>query len=234
MRALCVSFWVAVLVSLVGCLPTLEPVYTESQLVFDEELVGIWEQPNSNNRWQVERGENKSYRVTYLENGNRTAQFVAHTCQLGDLLVLDLFPQLDESKTNGLIKFHQLPLHTAYVVTKSRQSGAPWRIGFRKAKGPIGRNRFDERHPEIRPGPSRQVHESHCTAIQGTELASGVATLLRPPCVALLRTGYELLNPATRSPNGVERNEFCSTMSCRHYAETQRFARMACRLLHSL
>ena len=126
MKILCAILLMVALANLVGCLPTLEPVYTDQQLVFDDGLIGVWAEANSNNKWQIDRGDQKSYQVAFLENGKPTGRFVAHVCRLGDLLVMDLFPQEENTASNGLIKFHQIPMHTAYLVSQC-QKNWKWR-----------------------------------------------------------------------------------------------------------
>lgn len=121
MKTICFGILFVVLVAAAGCLPTFEPVYTDEQLVFDDTLLGTWTQANTSNQWLVERGNAKSYLVSYREVGKPLARFEAHLCQIGDLLVLDLAPRADDPNVHPLQQLHQMPVHTIYLVTREPQ-----------------------------------------------------------------------------------------------------------------
>jgi hypothetical protein len=100
---------------LVGCVKSLEPLYTEEDLVFEAKLLGIWaEQEDADERWTFERAGEKAYQVIYEQDGKR-GEFVVHLLRLADHLYLDFLP-LEEAmgklERNDLYKFHWLPTHT--------------------------------------------------------------------------------------------------------------------------
>jgi len=81
-----------------GCLViTLQPVYDDSALEVDETLAGTWQSQEPASTVVVERGEWKSYRVTYTARST-SYTFVAYLTRIGDALFLDLTPArgLDE------------------------------------------------------------------------------------------------------------------------------------------
>jgi len=41
--------------SLSGCLPSLYPLYTEDDLIFSPELLGIWQEPDDDMLWYLKR-----------------------------------------------------------------------------------------------------------------------------------------------------------------------------------
>jgi hypothetical protein len=100
---------------LVGCVHSLNPLYTEEDLVFEPKLVGVWaDGEDSKERWTFERAGEKSYKVIYEDDGDR-GEFVVHLLRLGEHLYLDFFPdkeKLEKSEGNDLYKFHWLPVHT--------------------------------------------------------------------------------------------------------------------------
>jgi hypothetical protein len=75
-----------------GCLViTLQPVYDDAALEVDETLAGTWRSEEPASTVVVERGEWKSYRVTYTAR-SASYTFVAYLTRIGDGLLLDLVP----------------------------------------------------------------------------------------------------------------------------------------------
>ena len=49
---------------LAGCVPSLNPLYTEEDLIFEPKLVGVWaENAEAKERWTFEQAGEKDYRV---------------------------------------------------------------------------------------------------------------------------------------------------------------------------
>ena len=79
------AFWraafLAVALSSNGCLVlAIQPVYDDRSIVFDESLLGRWENKDDQTQLTIERGEWRSYRIMFTErgaprslNGNLTA-----------------------------------------------------------------------------------------------------------------------------------------------------------------
>lgn len=94
-----------------GCVPvfSLNPLYTEKDVVFKKELLGIWADPNEDgNTWKFERDvqSKNAYRLS-LNMGNGDGAkglFNAHLVKLKDQLYLDVYPapQGLEDTMNGL------------------------------------------------------------------------------------------------------------------------------------
>lgn len=106
-----------------SCVPILNPLYTDGDLVLDENLAGIWVEEGSA-RWRFEKSEGKSYILTYLDMGldidppkdpGKRAKFDAHLVRLGDVLFMDLYPHSypDEfDMENDLLTYHLVPAHS--------------------------------------------------------------------------------------------------------------------------
>ena len=75
-----------------GCLVTsLQPIYDDGSLETDDLLVGAWQGAEQGATVVVERGEWKSYRITYtLKSSSYT--LVGYLTRIGDALFLDLTP----------------------------------------------------------------------------------------------------------------------------------------------
>ena len=92
MRSRRVLLAVLVVASLLssGCLVvSLQPFYDGGSIEFDETLVGTWENPDEKNVIRVDRGEWKSYKVTYPARSGPVV-FTGYLTRVGDGRVLDL------------------------------------------------------------------------------------------------------------------------------------------------
>lgn len=125
-----IIFIVAVTFLLGGCsIYSLHPLYNESTLVFDTNLLGTWED-NDGNTWNFEKAikpeyddlkkiglNENTYLLSYTEN-DKMAQLHVHLVKLEDKLFLDLYPadNYDEQIGNDLLAQQLLPIHTFVKV----------------------------------------------------------------------------------------------------------------------
>ncbi|UCG47703.1 MAG: hypothetical protein JSU94_19735 [Phycisphaerales bacterium] len=96
-----------------GCLPSLHPLYTEDELIFEEKLVGKWS--DGDDIWEFRAGEDKAYEMRIFDG--KQGRFEAHLVQLDDMMFLDIFP--DGETLEGLQDFykaHLLGVHTFMKV----------------------------------------------------------------------------------------------------------------------
>lgn len=123
-----------------GCVFSLYPLYTESDLVYDSKLEGVWSDPDNKEAWkfenllQHETGpdknkpeqeknkilkdpliNNKTYLLTYTENGE-ARRMEAHLTRLDDNLFLDIFPK-DLNLKNSFFESQFVPVHTYVKIT---------------------------------------------------------------------------------------------------------------------
>ena len=100
-----------------GCITSLNPLYTDKDIIFKKELIGTWQDSKSNESWTFEKWEENGYKLSHKEEGEQ-ATFLAVLVKIGDYTFLDLYPQ-DSSSKNSLKKMHLLPVHTFSKVTLS-------------------------------------------------------------------------------------------------------------------
>jgi len=119
------KFLFYLLASLLGsCVPSLHPLYTDKELVFDEKLLGSW--GDGEQKWEFKKGEKeKSYDLVTDEKGKK-GEFTVYLVKIQDsfkadkekeaarqaLLFLDLYPKEPKLEANDFYKFHLLPVHT--------------------------------------------------------------------------------------------------------------------------
>ncbi len=124
----------AVLVlSMTGCIPSLHPLYTESDLSFSEELIGEWVSEEGQ-QWTFNQGEDKSYKLAVYEKSGDMGLFSAHLLALGTNLFLDLFPYdgpdaepLPDCNISEYFAIHVQPVHTFYRV---RPAESGWHLAY--------------------------------------------------------------------------------------------------------
>jgi len=108
-----------ILLAVAGCIPTLNPIYRSEDLVFDPALIGEWRQPDSDEKWQFTKRDNKSYGLTYTDEQGQHGRFIAHLANIQGQRFLDLYPDEEKPDINGFYKFHLVPIHTVYLVRQT-------------------------------------------------------------------------------------------------------------------
>jgi hypothetical protein len=108
------------LVFLTGCLPSLNPVFTEKDLIFDPAFIGLWKQPKAGESWEFTQADDKSYNLVYTDEAGHTGRFAARLAQIEGTIFLDLFPKEIQDDQNAFYKFHLVPIHTIYLVRKTK------------------------------------------------------------------------------------------------------------------
>jgi len=81
----------ALLAALAGCVPSLNPLYIEKDLVFDPALLGVWGEPNAKETWTFEKAGEKKYKLLQTDNDGRTGEFEVHLLKLSNHYFLDLY-----------------------------------------------------------------------------------------------------------------------------------------------
>ena len=114
-----------------GCIPimSINPFYTDSDVVFEQKLVGTWvddiNEPKST--WQFAHADDpndNSYIMTFFDQEGEKGIFTAHLFKLKDKIFLDIYPfELEsESDANDHIfpymynLFFMVPTHTIFKV----------------------------------------------------------------------------------------------------------------------
>jgi len=121
------------LISIICCTPSLHPLYTDDDLVFKPELVGVWKEMNDSEEiaaiWEfIEQSSSDTdqetgaellrqyYRLRYIAE-DRIGRFSAHLVNLEGALFLDLYPtDLDSYEMTDLYMGHMVPAHTFLYV----------------------------------------------------------------------------------------------------------------------
>ena len=112
----------AVVLLMSACVPSLYPLYTERDLVFEPLLVGTWvvEDDGHETIWTVTKSA-EGYEMMDVEEDQDPAKFDVRLVKLGGHTFLDLYPAQQEPN-NGLYQLHVIRAHTFMKVRLSADS----------------------------------------------------------------------------------------------------------------
>jgi tetratricopeptide (TPR) repeat protein len=120
-----------------GCIPSVNPIYTDDDIVFDEDLVGVWEAVEEYDEYDwitldFDEFSKTSYELGTTGDEGTGGVYSVHLVRIGGSMFLDLFPdELDvteeqeevlESIAEAYYLFHFRPLHTFLKLEKSGDS----------------------------------------------------------------------------------------------------------------
>jgi hypothetical protein len=113
---------VAAALLLCSCIPSLNPFYTDRDVVQDAHLLGEWQdasQADDPDIWKFEPGEGKAYKLSVREKGKQGV-FEAHLFRLKEGYFLDLIPAECNFATNqaDLVAFSMYPGHLLMRVSE--------------------------------------------------------------------------------------------------------------------
>ncbi len=74
---------------LAGCVPSLNPLYTDQDLIFDSALLGVWTDKDSKETWAFTEAGEKEYKLLYTEEDGRKGEFKAHLLKIEGKTFLD-------------------------------------------------------------------------------------------------------------------------------------------------
>jgi len=106
-------------VIITGCVPCLNPLFTDKDVIFNPALVGIWGSNDEKEKWSFTKSGENAYKLTQTDSDGRTAEFDVRLVRLGDYKFLDmLVTNVDEKefKLNGWAAFSAIPAHLILQV----------------------------------------------------------------------------------------------------------------------
>jgi len=108
---------------LCSCIPSVNPFYTDKDIVFDPCLLGSWQEkdkPDQPDVWKFESATNKIYALTITEKEGKQGKFAAHLFKLKQEFFLDLVPADCNYATNqaDLVAFSMFPGHLLVRVPR--------------------------------------------------------------------------------------------------------------------
>lgn len=104
--------FLSILILAAGCIPTINPLYTEKDLLEDPRLEGEWIHEDSEQGWSFAKSGDRQYELVFTDKQKREGRFIARLFKLDETLYLDLFPQKPHLDAPEFYKLHLLPAHT--------------------------------------------------------------------------------------------------------------------------
>ena len=104
------------LLALCGCIPiSLYPLYNESDLISEPDLVGTWAEQDGDKEVVFEQAGEKAYIMISNYKGI-VSRFDVHLLRLGEELFMDLYPRDPGVKLNDIYQEHIVGVHSFYHI----------------------------------------------------------------------------------------------------------------------
>ena len=109
---------------LCACYPSVNPFFTEKDVVFEPGLVGEWQTKDTNEdlrTWKFVAATNNAYELTVIDKNDKHGQFEAHLVKLKNEQFLDIEPSDCNYATNqnDLVASCMFPGHLLFRVPQT-------------------------------------------------------------------------------------------------------------------
>jgi hypothetical protein len=105
-----------------GCVPSLHPLFTQNDLIFDANLVGKWASSEPNESLEFKQTKDKTYECIYIDKDNKSGKFEVSLGKIGNSMYLDLYPAEANMPENDFYKSHLLPTHSFMKIELSKKT----------------------------------------------------------------------------------------------------------------
>src|SRR5688500_14903488 len=104
---------------LTGCVPSLNPLYTDQDLISDDSLIGVWIDKKTGETWSFSKCGKLEYKLHHKDEDGKQGEFSAHLVRLEDKTFLDIVPAKPGFSQNEFYQGHFLATHTfVHIVQK--------------------------------------------------------------------------------------------------------------------
>ena len=122
MRSVSTGFLLAIVVLAMGCVPSLHPLYTDSDLTTDPTLVGTWLDRETRESWTFSSREKFKYSIVHVDSEAHRSEYEARLVKVGDRLFLDIVPTNTGLPNNGLYGDQSSSTHTFVHLERKKSS----------------------------------------------------------------------------------------------------------------
>ena len=102
-----------------GCVQSLNPLYTDQDLIFDSTLLGVWTDKDSTETWELTKTNEKQYKLVITDEDGKAGEFTAHLLEIDGKIFMDLMPVEPALSQNDFYKEHFVPTHTFAQITQT-------------------------------------------------------------------------------------------------------------------
>jgi hypothetical protein len=103
---------VGLMLILTSCIPSLNPLYSDDDLIFEPALLGVWTDAEATESWDFSTSNEKDYHLVYTDESGKKGEFKARLLKIEGRLFLDLTPLRTALAQNDFYKANLLPVHT--------------------------------------------------------------------------------------------------------------------------
>ena len=119
MRSISTSFILISALFVAACIPSLNPLYTEADLITDPALIGTWEDKETGETWTFSSCEKLKYSLVHIDSDGRKGEYDARLVKVGDKRFLDIVPVRSAIPQNDLYKDRFIATHTfIHIVSR--------------------------------------------------------------------------------------------------------------------
>ncbi len=98
---------------LAGCVPSVFPIYSDEEIIFDPALLGAWTNEDSSEIYLVSQVAGRGYRVVMIEEDCERTTLEMHLAQIGgskfvDISYADREPDVLSLQTHVMFRFEQV------------------------------------------------------------------------------------------------------------------------------
>jgi hypothetical protein len=128
-----------------GCVPSLNPIYTEKDLTFDPALVGVWAESDSTATWNFSKPGEDKYTLLHTDGEGHKAEFDVRLVKLKERQFIDLYLSKVGDPEIKLNDWAAISLVPAHVILQVYGIGKTLKIA---AMNPDWLKDYLEKHPE--------------------------------------------------------------------------------------
>lgn len=114
-----------------ACVPSLNPLYTDQDLIFDTALIGAWSDKDSKETWEFTEADDKEYKLIYTDEDVKKGEFEARLLKIEGKTFMDITPIKPVFPQNDFYKGHFLATHTFVQII---QTGPKFEIAYLEPK----------------------------------------------------------------------------------------------------
>ena len=101
-----------------GCVPSLNPLYTEQDLIYDNSLVGVWVDKEAGETWAFSNNGKLEYKILHTEVDGRNGEFSARLVRVENEIFLDIVPIKTGFAQSDFYQGHFFATHTFMHISR--------------------------------------------------------------------------------------------------------------------
>lgn len=101
-----------------SCVPSVNPIFSDKDTVFDQSIVGKWGDLESSETWEFSSTNQKEYKLVHKDEAGKTGTFTARLTDLNGKRFLDIVPDRRARTATDFYEDRFIETHTFVLVEK--------------------------------------------------------------------------------------------------------------------